>query len=175
MIFAVIGLSSASRHVTARSFGSGALFRSIEATDDGGVFSSNWPGVCGTAPDHESDPDPSPVVDTEAVRKRLGIELRRETSPSMWLSLKRSTAPNSEGLRAWLPPLPGVGGPRETEDEMDDVDVAGDGGLVGNGPFEVSTGVTMLVGFFNPVLLEMLRRLEWRLGGSVKAWLSGAS
>lgn len=82
MIFAVMGLSSARRQVTARSLGSGALFRSIEATDDGGVLSSNWPGAWGTAAVHESDSDPSPVVETEAVRRRLGIELRRP-SPSM--------------------------------------------------------------------------------------------
>lgn len=158
MIFAVIGLSSANRHVTARSLGSGARFKSIDATDDGGV--SNCTGVIGTAFDHESDTDPSPVVDTEAVRSRLGMELRRDTSPSRWLSLKRSTAPNSEGLRAWLPALPGVGGPRDTEEEMEDVDVAGDGGFVDNGGLEVSTGVTMLDGFLTPTLLEILRRLE---------------
>ena len=99
MIFAVIGLSSASRHVTARSFGSGARFRSIDATDDGGVCSSNGAAACAAVPpDHESDTDPS-VVDTDAVRSRLGIEFRRETSPSRWLSLNRSTAPNSDGFR----------------------------------------------------------------------------
>lgn len=40
MIFAVIGLSSANRQVTARSCGSGAFFRSIDTTDDGGVCTS---------------------------------------------------------------------------------------------------------------------------------------
>ena len=173
MIFAVIGLSSANRHVTARSLGSGARFRSIDATEDGGV--SNCTGVTGTAFDHESDTEPSPVVDTDAVRSRLGIELRRDTSPSRWLSLNRSTAPNSDGLRAWLPALPGVGGPRETDEEMEDVDVAGDGGFVGSGGLEVSTGVTILVGFLIPTRLDILRRLEWILGGSERACVSGAS
>ena len=102
MILAVMGLSSANKHVTARSFGSGARLRSIETTDDGGVLGSNCPDAwcCSTAPpDQESETEPS-VVETDAVRSRLGIEFRRETSPSRWLSLKRSTAPNSDGFRA---------------------------------------------------------------------------
>ena len=89
--------------------------------------------------------------------------------------MKRSTAPNSEGFRAWLPALPGVGGPRETDEEIEDVDVAGEGGFVGSGPFDVSTGVTILLGFFSPVLFEILRRLECMFAGSVSAWVSGAS
>lgn len=100
MIFAVMGLSSASRHVTARSLGSGPLFRSIETTEDGGVVTSKWPDVWPTEGGHASDKEPSPILDeTDAVRRRLGIVFRRCTSASMWFCLNRSTAPNSEGLR----------------------------------------------------------------------------
>ena len=42
MIFAVMGLSSASRQVTTLSFGSGALRKSIECTDDAGVLVSSF-------------------------------------------------------------------------------------------------------------------------------------
>ena len=104
MILAVIGLSSASRHVTALSCGSGARLRSIEATDEGGVcdgmlWMSHRLVSCDGA-DQVSDCEPSPLVDTDAVLKRLGMELRRWMSPSRWFSLKRSTAPRSDGLRA---------------------------------------------------------------------------
>lgn len=101
MILAVIGLSSASKHVTARSCGSGALLRSMDATDDGGVWISHLvPASCDAGADHASDCEPSPLVDTDAVRKRLGIEFRRWMSPSRWFSLNRSTAPKSLGFRA---------------------------------------------------------------------------
>lgn len=43
MIFAVMGLSSANKQVTARSCGSGARFRSIDTTEDGGVCTSDCP------------------------------------------------------------------------------------------------------------------------------------
>jgi hypothetical protein len=100
MIFAVMGLSSASKQVTARSCGSGFLrrstgsglreserstfsgFQSSDATDDGGVWASPW--LC-TEPELTSEPEPSPewLVDTEAVRSRLGPEAgRREPSLS---------------------------------------------------------------------------------------------
>src|SRR6266850_8611715 len=42
MIFAVMGLSSASKHVTARSLRSGPLLISMEVTEDGGVLTSIW-------------------------------------------------------------------------------------------------------------------------------------
>jgi hypothetical protein len=48
------------------------------------------------------------------------------------LSLKRSTAPYSEGLREWLA-LPGVDGgklDREGDDAIEDVEVDGEGGFV---------------------------------------------
>src|SRR6266403_5489187 len=78
IIFAVMGLSSASRHVTARSLGSGPLLRSMEATEDGGVVTSKWPEVGPMEAGQASDKDPSPILDdTDAVRRRLGIEFRR--------------------------------------------------------------------------------------------------
>ena len=156
MIFAVIGLSSASRHVTALSWGSGARFRSMDATDDGGVHRA---GSCEAGADQLSDCEPSPlVVDTEAVRSRLGIEFRRWMSPSRWFSLKRSTAPKSDGFRAWLPALPGVGGPRDGEDAIDEVEVAGDGGFVVDGFGGFSMVVITLEGFL--IRFEILFRRE---------------
>lgn len=75
------------------------------------------------------------VLDIDDVRSRLGMELRRIPSPSRWFSLKRSTGPYSDGRLMWLLllvliyALPGVdGGPRD--DDMEEVEVAGDGGLV---------------------------------------------
>ncbi len=143
MILAVIGLSSASRHVTARSLGSGPFRRSIECTDDGGVLVV----PCPTEEFHVSDPEPSPALETDAVLRRLGIEFRRST-PSKWLCLNRSTAPNSDGFRAWLA-LPGVEGGRlvrDGEEAIEDVDVAGDGGPVAT-TFDGSIVVTTLGGF----------------------------
>ena len=91
--------------------------------------SGEMPSIWLTDAGQWSDADPSPLVETDAVRRRLGMELRRWMSPSRWFSLKRSTAPKSEGLRPWmLPALPGVGGPRDGDDAIEDVDVAGDGG-----------------------------------------------
>src|SRR5712672_331923 len=156
IILAVMGLSSASRHVTARSLGSGPLLRSMEATEDGGVLTSIWPDTWPMEVGQASDNGPSPILDeTDAVRRRLGIEFRRITSASMWFCLNRSTAPYSEGLRIWLATLPGVEGgtlPREGEDAMDEVDVAGDGGFVDVLP---SNEVTTLDGTF--FLADMLR------------------
>ena len=140
IILAVIGLSSASKHVTARSLGSGCLLKSTESIDEAGV------PVSGMLPlAHVSEPEFSPVLEMEAVRNRLGMVLRRST-PSMWLSLNRSTAPNSEGFRECA--TPGVGGGRlvrDGEDAMDDVDVAGEGGPCKGLP---SIEVTTLGGFF---------------------------
>ena len=97
MIFAVMGLSSASRHVNARSLGSTGRRRSSDPeVDDGGVVSS---GICVNEPGQASESEPSSVVETDAVRSRLGIEFRRIPSMSRWFCLKRSTAPNSEGFR----------------------------------------------------------------------------
>ena len=84
MIFAVMGLSSASKQVTARSLGSGPLLRSMEATEDGGVVTSKWLVAWLMEAGHASDKEPSPILDeTDAVRRRLGIVLRRTTSASM--------------------------------------------------------------------------------------------
>lgn len=77
IILAVIGLSSASKHVTALSCGSGILFRSTDATDDGDVWISHLPVSCEVGADHASDCEPSPLVETDAVLSRLGIEFRR--------------------------------------------------------------------------------------------------
>ena len=70
----------------------------------------------------------------------------------------RSTAPNSDGFRIWLVVLPGVEGGmllREGEEAMEEVDVAGDGGLVFEGLLSVVV-VTTLGGFL--ILCETLRR-----------------
>lgn len=159
MIFAVIGLSSANKQVTALSCGSGALFKSIEATDEGGVLcASHFPVSWDAVADQESDCEPSPLVEIEAVRNRLGMELRRWMSPSRWLlSLKRSTAPKSDGLRAWLLALPGVGGPLDGDDAMDDVEVAGEGGPVGD-PFAGGSMVVMTLDGFLARLEILFRR-----------------
>lgn len=89
IIFMEMGLSSANKQVTARSPESDLR----EVTDDGGVLSS----TTGDEPTcvHKSDVVPGSELETDAVRKRLGMELRRSTS--IWLSLKRSTAPYSDG------------------------------------------------------------------------------
>ena len=90
MIFAAIGLSSASRHVTARS-------GEPEFDDDGAV--SKWLDTCDRAVSRRSDSEPSPLMETDAVGRRLGIEYRRETSLSRKVYLKCSIAPNSERFR----------------------------------------------------------------------------
>src|SRR5579863_3735206 len=80
MIFAVMGLSSASKQVTARSLGSGPLLRSMEATENG-VVASKWLDAGPMEAGHASDMEPSPMLDeTDAVRRRLGMVFRRTTS-----------------------------------------------------------------------------------------------
>lgn len=66
----------------------------------------------------------------------------------MWLSLNRSTAPSSEGFRAWFP-LPGTEFVLDGEEAIDDVEVAGEGGFVGD-PLEISmlVVITFPGGFF---------------------------
>ena len=123
---------------------------------------------------HESEGLLSPLVDTDAVRNRLGIEFRRERSPSMWLNLKRSTAPKSDGFRAWPPVLvlPGVGGPREAEEAIEEVDVAGEGGplLILVGP---SIAVTTLAGFLTR--FDTLFRRACAFDGSERVCVNGVS
>jgi hypothetical protein len=79
-IFWLIGLSSATRHVTARSLAESMGFLSPEPSDDRGIPSSKWL-VRGR--DHTSDEseDAWSTLDIDAVRNRLGIEFLR-ASPS---------------------------------------------------------------------------------------------
>jgi len=66
------------------------------------------------------------------------------------LSLNRSTAPYSDGLREWPLALPGVDGGRlvrEGDDAIDELEVAGDGGLVAMALGSIV--VTTLGGFLN--------------------------
>lgn len=108
MIFAVIGLSSANKQVTDRSFGSGPLFRSTLATELGGVVVPASP-YCVEEVDAwpididdggQADMSDSPMLEeTEAVLSLEGMELRLFPSGSIWLSLNLSTAPYSDGFR----------------------------------------------------------------------------
>jgi len=84
----------------------------------------------------------------------------------MWLCLKRSMAPNSDGLRAWLTALPGVDGPLDGDEAIDDVDVAGEGGFVNVGGLPLvllSRAVTTLAGARFRVDVLRLRECETAL------------
>lgn len=91
IIFAVMGLSSANRQVTDRSFGSGHLFKSTLATDDGGVLAPVSPycvDVDALPIDIDdgghTDISDSPMLeDTDAVLSLLGIEFRLFPSASI--------------------------------------------------------------------------------------------
>lgn len=131
IILAVIGLSSANRHVNARSAGSGPLLRSTECTDEGGVPKSNCGDACPPDDCHCSEPEPSPPLDVEidAVRSRLGMVFLLSI-PSKWLSLNLSTAPNSDGFRLCAADPEVIDGilVRDGEEATDDVEVDGEGG-----------------------------------------------
>jgi len=118
-----------------------------------------------------SDPEPSPALEIDAVRRRLGMELRRSLL-SLWVNLNRSTAPYSDGFRTCPVVLPGVEGgmlPRDGDDAIEDVEVAGDGGLAIMALW--SRLVTTLGGFFS--LCDTLRLREWNPAGSENAWERG--
>ena len=73
----------------------------------------------------------------------------------------------------WPLALPGVGGPRDMEEAMEDVEVAGEGGLVGEGLLGPSVAMVTLPGFLIPTLADTRLRRVCRLTGSESVCVNG--